>query len=135
MDLNTFLKSALTIPYIHQGRDYNGADCGGGIMLFYRDVLNITIPDFNLDYDTNWAVKGSKSLFIENYYQLFQKVEKPALYDIVLFQNKKGIANHGGVVLSNGRFWHISQSGSGINRYNDEIFKRRINGFYHFKRS
>lgn len=132
-ELNEFLKTMMAIPYLHKGRDYNGADCGGAIMIFYKDFLGITLPDFNIDYDQNWAVKGDKSLFIENYYKFFQKVDKPALYDIVLFQNKKGIANHGGVVLGNGKFFHIFKSGASINRYNDEIFKRRFNGFYHFK--
>ena len=102
-------------------------------MIFYRDFRGITLPDFNLDYDQNWAVKGDKSLFIENYYKFFDKVEKPALYDIVLFQTKKGIANHGGVVLGNSKFFHIAKIGASINSYNDETFKRRLNGFYHYK--
>jgi cell wall-associated NlpC family hydrolase len=132
-EFKDFLKKAMTIPYLHKGRDYSGADCGGFIMLLYRDFLGITLPDFNIDYDVNWAVKADKSHFIENYYKLFQKVEKPELYDIVLFQTKKGIANHGGVVIGNSRFIHLFKSGMSINSYNDETFKRRLNGFYHYK--
>lgn len=132
-ELNIFLRRMLSIPYLHQGRDWNGADCGGGIMIFYKDFLGITLPDFNIDYDQNWAVKSDKSHFIENYYKFFEKVDKPQLYDIVLFQTKKGIANHGGVVLGNGKFIHIFKSGTSINSYNDATFKRRLNGFYRYK--
>jgi len=132
-ELKEFLRRMLSIPYKHRGRGYDGADCGGGIMIFYRDFLGITIPDYNLEYDENWAKKDGKSLFLENYYKFFDPVKKPALFDIVLFQNKKGIACHGGVVLENGRFFHISKSGSSINRYGDEVFHRRFNGFYRYK--
>lgn len=132
-ELREFLKKMMAIPYVHKGRDYSGADCGGGIIIFYRDFRKILLPDFNIDYDQNWAVKGDTSHFIENYYKFFNKVEKPALYDIVLFQTKKGIANHGGVVLGNGKFFHIYKPGASINNYNDETFKRRLNGFYHYK--
>jgi len=132
-ELRLFLKTMMAIPYVHKGRDYSGADCGGGIIIFYRDFLGITLPDFNLDYDVNWAVKVDKSLLIENYYKFFDKVDKPAIYDIVLFQTKKGIANHGGVVIGNGKFFHICKAGASINSYNDETFKRRLNGFYHYK--
>lgn len=132
-NLPEFIRKMLEIPYVHKGRDYSGADCGGGIMIFYRDFLGITLPDFNLDYDINWAVKSDKSHFIENYYRFFQKVDKPAKFDVILFQTKKGIANHGGVVLNNGKFFHISRAGAGINYYADENFARRLNGFYHYK--
>jgi cell wall-associated NlpC family hydrolase len=132
-ELNEFLKKMLAIPYVHKGRGYDGADCGGAIILFYRDFLGIMLPDFNIEYDENWSVKGDKSLFIENYYKFFEKVDRPAQFDIVLFQTKKGIANHGGIVLGNGKFIHIAKTGVSINRYNDETFKRRFNGFYHYK--
>ena len=131
--LNDFLKKMMTIPYVRKGRGYDGVDCGGAILIFYRDFLGIELPDFDLDYDENWSVKGNKSLFIENYYKFFDKITKPAQFDIILFQTKKGIANHGGIILGNGKFFHVSKSGGSINRYNDETFKRRFNGFYHYK--
>lgn len=132
-NLDVFINKLLRIPYRHQGRDYDGADCGGGIIIFYRDFLGIELPDFNLDYDQNWCLKSNKSIFLENYYTFFYKVYKPNKFDIILFQTKNGIANHGGVVISRGRFFHISKTGASINSYNDENFRRRFNGFYRYK--
>jgi cell wall-associated NlpC family hydrolase len=133
-NLNEFLKKMMAIPYVHKGRGYDGADCGGAIMIFYRDFLGITLPDFNIDYDEDWTLKSDKSLFIENYYKFFDKVDKPESFDIILFQNKRGIAYHGGIVLSNGKFLHLSKSGVSINRYSEETFQRSLNGFYHYKK-
>ena len=133
--LNEFIKKLMIIPYLHQGRSYQGADCGGVIMIFHRDFLGINIPDFNIEYDENWAVQGGKSLFIENYYTLFERVDNPVRFDIILQQTKKGIANHGGIVLGNGKFLHMTRDGVSIHRYNDDIWKRRFNGFYRFKKT
>jgi len=133
-NLNEFLKKMMAIPYVHKGRGYDGADCGGAIMIFYRDFLGITLPDFNIDYDEDWTLKSDKSLFIENYYKFFDKVDKPESFDIILFQNKRGIAYHGVIVLSNGKFLHLSKSGVSINRYSEETFQRSLNGFYHYKK-
>ncbi len=133
--LNDFIRGMMAIPYKHRGRGYDGADCGGAIIIFYRDFRGITLPDFDVEYDENWAVRSDKSHFLENYYKLFDKVERPALFDMVLFQTKRGIAHHGGVVLRNGRFFHISKTGASINRYSEEPFLERLNGFYHYKTS
>lgn len=127
------LRPFLAIPYKHKGRDYSGADCGGFIIIFYRDALGINLPDFNIDYDENWAVKSDKSHFIENYYRLFDGVARPESYDIVLFQNRRGIANHGGVVLGYGKFVHCCKDGVLVDSYNRPGWKRKLNGFYRFK--
>jgi cell wall-associated NlpC family hydrolase len=133
--LPEFIRKMLEIPYKHKGRDWSGADCGGAIMIFYKDFLGITIPDFNIEYDQNWAVKSDKSHFIENYYKFFDKVDKPKLFNVVLFQTKKGIANHGGIVLNNGKFFHIYRAGASVNYYTDDTFSRRLNGFYRYKKT
>lgn len=133
--LKEFLRKTMTIPYKHRGRGYDGADCGGGILIFYRDFLGIELPDYDIDYDENWSIGSDKSLFLEHYYKFFEKVSRPQKFDIVLFQTLKGIANHGGIVLDNAKFWHISKAGAGINRYSDEGFHRRLNGFYRYKKT
>lgn len=122
----------LAIPYKHKGRDYQGCDCYGLILLFFRDVLNKKLFDVEEEYDKNWTFKN-KDYFIENYHKQFEKIEKPEKYDIVLFQNRQGVANHGGVVLGYGKFIHCCRDGVLMDSYNREGWRRRINGFYRLK--
>jgi len=128
-----FIRKLFPIPYKHKGRGYDGADCYGFIIIFFRDFLGIELMDVYQDYDERWAFKGNKNYFTENYHKQFEKVEHPKPYDLIGFQNKKGIVNHAGVVLQNGKFIHCSKDGVNISRYNDENFKRRFNGFYRYK--
>ena len=126
------LRPFLAIPYKHKGRDYNGADCYGFIIIFYRDILGKKLFDVEDDYDKNWTFKN-KNYFIENYHKQFEKVEKPNLFDIVLFQNRRGVANHGGIVLNYSKFIHCCKDGVLVDSYNREGWQRRINGFYRLK--
>jgi cell wall-associated NlpC family hydrolase len=126
------LSPFLSIPYKHKGRDYSGADCYGFILLFYRDVLHKKLYDIEEDYAPDWTFKN-KNYFIENYYRHFQKVDVPKLYDMILFQGKQGIANHGGVVLGYGKFIHCCKEGVLVDTYTRSGWEKKINGFYRFK--
>ena len=53
-------------------------------------------------------------------------------YDIVLFQNKSGVANHGGVILDYGKFIHCCTEGVLVDSYKRELWQKKLNGFYKF---
>lgn len=122
----------LLIPYKHGGRDYDGADCGGFILIFYRDILKVNIPDINEPYDVNWSCQG-KDHFVENYHKLFERIESPERYDIVMFHNRQGVVNHGGIVLGYGKFIHCCRDGVLIDNYKSANWQKRLDGFYRFK--
>jgi len=127
------LRPFLAIPYVHGGRGYEGTDCGGFIKLFKKEVQGIDIPDLNTSYDVNWSYKG-ENYFVENYYKLFDKVKKPEIYDIVMFRNKQGIVNHGGITLGYGKFIHCCKDGVLVDNYTRPIWQKRLDGFYRYKR-
>lgn len=126
------LRPFLAIPYKHKGRDYDGADCYGFIILFYRDALGKALLDIEEDYSPDWTFKN-KNFFLENYHKQFEKVSCPGKYDIVLFQNKQGIANHGGIALGYGKFIHCCKDGVLEDSYTRPAWQKRLNGFYRFK--
>jgi len=125
------VRDFLEIPYKHKGRSYGGCDCYGFIILFYRDVLKKVLLDVDEDYSPNWMFKN-KNYYLDNYHKQFEKVKVPNKYDIVLFQKRDGIANHGGIILGYGKFIHCCKNGVLVDSYNNEGWKKRINGFYKF---
>lgn len=122
----------LGVPYQHMGRTMKGADCYGLIMLINKD-LGRDLFDITVKYDERWSFKN-KNYFIENYHRQWEKVTEPKLFDVILFQNAKGAANHGGVVLSEGRFIQCSRGvGTVVLQYQTKGWEKRINGFYRYK--
>ncbi len=121
----------LGIPYKHMGRDLDGLDCWGLSILAYRDD---GIELFDLDnYEKNWALHG-KNHFIENYYKKWQQKKFPLFFDVLLFNNSKGVTNHAGIYLSKGRFIHGSRAGVVITRLVGK-FKDRLEGTYRYDRT
>ena len=122
----------LGIPFLHRGRTMAGFDCYGLKMSIYAD-LGFKIPDIE-KYDLYWS-RGEKQMSLfEEYYKFWIKVSKPELFDVILFQNARGIANHGGVCLSGNRFIQCSQRvGVIIKKWTEEYWVKSFEGFYHLK--
>lgn len=86
----------------------------------------------DLEYSKVWG-QESKDYFKEHYFHDWMQVKTPDILDGVLFVNSKGIANHAGIILSNGRFIHCCRQGVIISRLNDPRWLPRIEGFYRLK--
>ncbi len=125
--LTDFIRRLLAVPYKKGGRGYNGASCKGLVLLFYQDFLRVPLPDIQGDEPGGYAVAS--------YHELFERVERPRRFDIVAFQNRRGIVDHGGVVLDNGKFIHCSRfvGGVSVEHYNAPPHGRRLAGFYRYK--
>lgn len=121
------IQKYLGIPYKHLGRDpKDGLDCYGLIVCIYRD-LGVELIDFD-KYMPEWSRSGD-NYFAENYHHQWEEVEIPRLFDVVLFQNKEGIANHAGLFLYGGRFIHGCKAGVVISR----DIGMPVVGYYRFK--
>lgn len=125
------------IPYKHLGRDKNGVDCWGLIMLIYKDKLNIQLQDIGdigeVDYAKNWSLQG-KDYFMENYQSRWERVTTPKIFDIVLLRNSRGIANHAGVMLNSNSFINCLKGGVVVSRITDAVWKGRLVGFFRYKK-
>ena len=129
--MNNLISKYIGIPYKHLGRDKNGLDCLGLIVLIYKEILGIKIFDV-VDYDEKWSWKG-RNLFEDNYCKEWKRVLTPKLWDMVLIKNGKGIINHAGLILTNGRFIHCIKAGVVISRLSDNTWKGRLSGFFEYK--
>ena len=126
---NFIVKKYLGINYKHKGRSLSGLDCYGLIIRVYAD-FGVELIDLQDEYDERWQWKRWAES-IEQHYKKWQKVEIPQLLDVVLFK-KNNIVNHGGVVLNNGRFIHCCKLGVIVSRLDEQIWQRRIEGFYRY---
>lgn len=131
MDESLLIRRIMTTPYVHGGRGFEGADCYGAIILWYRHLLGVELWDIEAGYPADW--KKSNNLFIENYYRQWLKVDRPAKHDIVLFRISPERL-HAGIYMSSGKFLHLCQAGGIISRVDEPAWKSRIEGFYRFKK-
>lgn len=118
------------IPYKFHGRDANGADCLGIVMMWYQKFLNITIPEYFYTHkdandpcdkvidagknDGNWVA-----------------VDKMDRGDVIVFRIR-GKATHIGVFLGGNDFLHcIAGKNSCIERV--DAWENRIVKVYRWK--
>lgn len=81
-------------------------DCYSIIRDYYREVLNIEIPDFERRFE--WWLKG-ENLYAENFekagfYSIPQDQLKP--HDVILMQVMSPVINHGAVYIGEGKILH-----------------------------
>jgi cell wall-associated NlpC family hydrolase len=107
----------LGIPYKEDGESKAGCYCWGFVRLFYKEVLNIILPDKDTCRDpAHWE----RSFFAQQ-------------YDIVAIKSGKGIVNHAGIYLGNGIFIHCIKAGVVKNKVRDNVWKGRIAGYFRYK--
>ena len=109
-------KAQLGIPYVWGGSTTSGFDCSGFIYYaFNKSGVKITRTSS------------------EGYYNRSYYVNKPAIGDIVFFENtyKKGIS-HLGIYVGDNKFIHAGDNGVEITSLNNSYWKSKFDGFKRF---
>lgn len=122
------------IPYVHLGRDpKKGLDCLGLLMCFFKDMgRDVKKYDYE-HYSEYWSVDGNNDYYLEKWPSEYEKVNEPKPFDVVLFQNSRGITNHAGIVLSNDRFIHSCKAGCVVARLKEPKWQQKLTGYYRKK--
>lgn len=118
------------LPYQENGRTTEGVDCWGLARLFYKQELNIDLPDYSDLYTGSWDEQVTKLI---NYHKdSWQEVKQPQVGDLCLF-NIYGEPAHIGVYVGENKFLH-SRDGqdSVIETLNNPLWKRRIAGYFSY---
>jgi len=101
----------LGIPYKLHGRNFNGVDCWGCIILFYKLAFNYTIKDFqSYNEDTIYQI-DYLTQYRKSYFNEWEEVKQPALGDVVLFSLDKKTINHAGILIAPNKFLHACSAG------------------------
>lgn len=123
-------------PFANRGRDISkGVDCYGLVMEIFKRCGH-NIPEYTADYDNVEAVNeliAGKTAIKSNWKRLdAEHLVVPCLMAI-RFGVPKGVVNHTGVYIGNGKFIHIRENtGVCVDRINSPAWKRQIEGYYEF---
>lgn len=114
------------IPYESGGRDFSKIDCYGLILLLYKEIFDIILPDFQKE-----EYKGEFS-------NLWSEISKDNLKegDVVLFRRDKNISsiNHIGMYIDNNKMIHCFDSGVSIDRINRPYFESLYYKAFRYKK-
>lgn len=126
----------IKIPFKVDGRDRDGIDCGGLVILVYREMLGIELPDYHGAMEC-LSIEGMKraSRTITAELNKWKLVDRPEEFDVIAFRRGKINQAHVGVYCGRRDMLHIC---AGINatveEYNGLLWKHRLNGFYRYER-
>ncbi|MGZ3743535.1 MAG: C40 family peptidase [Pseudobdellovibrionaceae bacterium] len=125
-DWVTIEPTAYKAPLIGREWCHGLLDCYSLIRDYYKEELNIEIPDYDRDFE--WWAKG-KNLYEENFKNAgFVEVpfEKIRRHDVILMQILSPVINHGGIYLGGDQFLH---------HVHNRLSSRDVYGGYWFKHS
>lgn len=118
-------------PYSPGGRGEDGYDCYGLVKEVYRR-LGIALPEYVYDSPDNYSlihrlINGDKDLF--------DLIEKPEPFCVVLFAIHPPYISHIGVVLEDcNKFIHaVEKVYVSIEKLNHPVWERRVRGFLRWK--
>jgi murein DD-endopeptidase len=118
------------IPFVSKGRSFNGCDCYGLVKLYYKEVLNIDIPE------TIITAEQPRRTFA-NYLNEISKnwtATTPAKNVVVAMSvnaEHPSLVTHFAVMIDDKRFIDTRENMSSyLTSIDDEKIKNQIKGFY-----
>lgn len=119
------------IPYVQNGREYEGSDCWGVVYLYYRDVLGKLIPTYSAEMEARQFTNRDIGPLLTAERDLhWHSVEHPQAGDCVLMRAGRH-NSHVGIYLGNGRMLHSEgPEPSVIERVDGMRWRNRISGYY-----
>lgn len=119
------------IPFVDGGRLLSGADCYGVVMLYYKNILSIDIPDVQI---TANEPRKSFIKYLDEVNKHWTKLDKPQQHcGVALRMNTEHprLVTHFGIMLDDHRLLHsIKPIGSHVVDIDNPTVKSRIEGFY-----
>lgn len=134
MDFNKYVLSG--IPFLGGGRDYNGIDCWGLVCLFYKEQLNINLPNYDGEYNYDDSKDCAKAI-IRTFNDCgdFVRINNPFEGCIVLCKSENQPL-HCGIYRNGGKMLHIIEGQTpNIEELGNHIWtNNNILGFYRYKK-
>ena len=124
------ISNFIGIPFVSKGRSFNGCDCYGLVKLYYKEILNIDIPE------TIITAEQPRRTFA-NYLNEISKnwtATTPAKNVVVAMSvnaEHPNLVTHFAVMIDDKRFIDTRENMSSyLTSIEDEKIKNQIKGFY-----
>ena len=119
------------IPFLPDGRDAQGTDCWGLVVLVYREQLGIMLPLYNgifTDQSPQTYLRIARLMQEERRH--WRPVDKAQPYDVLLLRTGAH-AFHVGLVVGKDMMLHIEEkTASIIEPYTSPLWRQRIEGVF-----
>lgn len=125
------------IPFVDKGRSYKGADCYGLCMLYFKDVLNIDMPDVLA------SPKQIKMAYIEylsnikEYWIEHKEIKENTVVALRTDPNNPRLVTHFGIILKiDGKYKMLHtfrDTASHIVELPNAIYDNKIVAYYEWK--
>jgi cell wall-associated NlpC family hydrolase len=136
LDLNTFAASIVGTPFLDKGRDRDGLDCWGCIVLAYREVYGIELLSLDGSYEHTKDAAALESVVKQEQASHWRQVDVPQPGDVVVLR-VKSCHSHVGLVLNSREMLHAQEgTDATVERYDGALWSRRVADFWrHVSRS
>jgi len=126
----TQINELVGIPFKDGGRDRNGLDCWGMVILAYKILHNKEIPDFKICAMQHDLVH--KKILEQQTDNDWEELQGPEKGCIVAFRLHPIFVSHIGICIDEKTFLHCSERIGGvcIEKLNHSFYNKRIEGFY-----
>lgn len=117
MTKEEFIKKIIGVPWINRGKSFEGVDCYGLVWLYYKEVLDITLPAYEC------AGEYTNEEFI-NHWQTgidtgnWQETQRPERDGIVLTAYRGDRPCHVALVIDSVNVLHCTGMGNASARIN-----------------
>lgn len=120
----------INIPFKSGGRDFDGADCWGVAILFYKEYFGIDLPSFRNEYYVSDTARLKELIALHR--EGWERVTKPSVGDLVLFK-VLGQETHIGVYIGNDKFLHALENQSSVVQSLTSLeWSKRIVGYFRY---
>lgn len=124
------------IPFLCDGRTRTGLDCGGLVMLVYRERLGVELPEYKgalVDMSMGGLRKAHEIIKAE--LSRWVKVDRPQEFDVVSVRAGGLDGGHVGIVCGRSEMLHIMHGiNSTVTSFKGAAWARRVTGFYRYAR-
>lgn len=122
------------IPFVDGGRTFEGADCYGLVKLYYKNILNIEIPETKIQPNQPKRIMINYLNEISKNWKQIESPKKNCVVAMAMHDEHPKLVTHFAVMIDEKRMLHtLNKQNSNIKNIDDISIKPFIKGFFEWQ--